>query len=108
MGYRTEAGRALNILKQIQSESRRDRDLRGDRGRHEKSMQDFAKRVSKAKTVEEALALTRAAYQPTLWDQWREYWINGLLSGPWTHLVNITSNALYTALESGSRSACRW
>ncbi len=43
--------------------------------------------------------LAKAVDTPSLWDQFQEYWINGLLSGPPTHLVNISSNALRAGID---------
>lgn len=106
MGYRTEAGRALNILRKIQADfadAQAIFEALGDG--NEAAMRDFAKRVKKAGSVADALALTMASYKPNFLDQFREYWINGLLSGPWTHVVNTLSNTAYTALEAGTELA---
>lgn len=106
MGYRTEAGRALQVLQKMQADFRDATAIFEALGSGtEQAMRDFAQRIAKAPTVEAALSLTRAAYRPTLWDQFYEYWINGLLSGPWTHLVNLSSNALFNALEAGTELA---
>lgn len=103
MGYRTEAGRSLQILQKMQADFRDATAIFEALGSGtEQAMREFAQRIAKAPTVEAALALTRAVYRPTLWDQFYEYWINGLLSGPWTHAVNLTSNALFNALELGT------
>lgn len=103
MGYRTEAGRALQVLQKMQADFRDATAIFDALGNGtEQAMRDFAQRIAKAPTVEAALSLTRAAYRPSLWDQFYEYWINGLLSGPWTHLVNLSSNALFNALEAGT------
>lgn len=45
------------------------------------------------KTPEEFIAAAKVLAQPTKWDMFIEYWINGLLSGPATHATNILSNA---------------
>ncbi len=106
MGYRTEAGRALNILKQVQSDfadAQKIFEALGDG--HVGAMQDFARQVKDAGSVAEVLEITRASYKPTLLDQFREYWINALLSGPWTHVANTFSNTMFTALESAAELA---
>jgi hypothetical protein len=103
MGYRTEAGRALNILRKVQSDfsdAQAIFDALGDG--NENAMKDFARRVKGAGSVADVLELTRASYKPTALDQFREYWINGLLSGPWTHVVNMTSNTAFQMLDAAT------
>lgn len=34
-------------------------------------------------------------FNPTWFDKGYEFWLNNVLSGPWTHTVNVTSNALF-------------
>ena len=41
----------------------------------------------------------KALYSPDILDMVQEYWINSLLSGPATHLVNISSNSLTALLR---------
>jgi hypothetical protein len=103
MGYRTEAGRALNILRKVQSDfadASAIFDALGDG--NENAMKDFARRVKNAGSVADVLELTRASYKPTALDQFREYWINSLLSGPWTHVVNVTSNTAFQMLDAAT------
>lgn len=38
-------------------------------------------------------------FNPTWFDKGYEYWINTILSGPWTHTVNVTSNTMFTAMK---------
>jgi hypothetical protein len=103
MGYRTEAGRALNILrKQAQLNKTALQLMEELGGGSEQHLDDFIKRVNQAGTVDQVLGVTRAEYRATWWDKWYEYWINGLLSGPTTHSVNITSNGLYRVLEEAA------
>jgi len=43
-------------------------------------------------------------FNPTWIDKGYEFWLNNILSGPWTHTVNITSNTLFATtkpLEKG-------
>jgi hypothetical protein len=49
--------------------------------------------------------ILRAADTPKLWDYFQEYWINGLLSGVPTHMVNITSNAFRGAIDVAEKRA---
>lgn len=44
------------------------------------------------KTQEEIVHAAKALGNPTKWDMFVEYWINGLLSSPQTHATNILSN----------------
>jgi hypothetical protein len=43
--------------------------------------------------------ITKAFDTPTLWEYFQEYWINGLLSGFPTHVVNVTSNQTMLGLD---------
>lgn len=38
-------------------------------------------------------------FNPTWLDKGYEFWINSILSGPWTHTVNITSNTLFVGMK---------
>ena len=106
MGYQTEAGRALNILRKISGELKNADDILAAMGDGaEGTLKDFAKRVRDAGSIDQVVGLTRAAYTPTWWDRFYEYWINGLLSGPTTHSVNMVSNAVFQALESAAEFA---
>lgn len=49
--------------------------------------------LSQMQTPEELIQAAKVLAQPTKWDMFIEYWINGLLSGPATHATNIMSNA---------------
>ena len=43
--------------------------------------------------------LIKALNTPSLWDKFMEYWVNGLLSGPPTQMVNLGSNALTGGID---------
>jgi len=60
------------------------------------NMRDIAKMLSSSdpKDVANMNQLANKLNDPTLSDKWLEAWINGLLSGPQTHVVNILSNIL--------------
>ena len=64
-----------------------------------KSMSDIAKMLSSMdpENVANVNRLANKLNDPTLSDKWLEAWINGLLSGPQTHVVNVLSNMLTTA-----------
>ena len=100
IGYQTEAGRALNILRKTAKDFKDAAVLfeaLGDGS--DRALTDFAERVGQATNPDQVLGVTRAAYTPTWWDKFYEYWINGLLSGPTTHAVNMVSNAMFQALD---------
>lgn len=48
--------------------------------------------LANMKTPDEFVAAAKTLADPTKWDMFVEYWINGLLSGPATHATNILSN----------------
>lgn len=105
MGYRSEAGRALNILrKNAVTFDKADQlwEAMGD-GSYE-SLLDFAKRVKDVGNVDQIIGLVRASYTPTMWDKFYEYWINGILSGLKTHGVNIVSNTMMNGLDFGAHA----
>lgn len=103
MGYRTEAGRSLNILRKQAANLRNAQqamDLLGEGSRE--NLLDFARHLDQAKTPDQVTGITIGVYTPTLWDKYLEFWINGLLSGPTTHAVNIFSNVVYRGMEEAS------
>ena len=52
----------------------------------------------------QAMATTiRQSYKANTWDMFLEAWINGLLSGPQTHMVNTGSNALFALWQIPER-----
>lgn len=52
----------------------------------------FIQILASIKTPQEMARLAQIAANPSKWDMFLEYWINGLLSGPQTHVVNALSN----------------
>jgi hypothetical protein len=99
-GYKTELGRGLAIIRKAKSRMQQaDQIFEALGDGTEQAIKDFA-RSAKGKNLTQLLDQTAASYQPTVQDQFREYWINSILSGPWTHVVNIASNNLFVALES--------
>ena len=100
LGYQTEAGRSLNILRKMSGELKNADDIMAALGDgSENALKDFVVRVQEADSLDQVIGVTRAAYTPTWWDKFYEYWINGILSGPTTHTVNMVSNALFSGLE---------
>lgn len=48
--------------------------------------------LSNMQSPDEFIAAAKVMAQPSKWDMFVEYWINGLLSSPATHVTNIVSN----------------
>lgn len=103
LGATAEAGRALSSLRIIAGPSRQHlqniRDLMSQfkEVTHGKEVEAFADMLSR---LEDPGALTQAveaARKPTLADKFIEVYVNGLLTNPKTHMVNLLSNTL-TAL----------
>lgn len=102
-GAAAEAGRALNIYNKVAKAGLGDR----------QAMQDAIKRLQDGATVEDVAAMVnsladdpsalnrfaRDAIKPSLKDKLLFVWINSLLSGPKTHIVNITSNLVTAAMD---------
>ncbi|MBU2177674.1 MAG: hypothetical protein KJ556_21490, partial [Gammaproteobacteria bacterium] len=106
-GMTAEAGRALqsfkiqakesagalkqidNVMKSLSAKTMRD-PLTGKQMRPE----DVADLLVSIDSVEGINTFTRQLRKATTFDMILEAWINGLLSGPTTHAVNMTSNAL--------------
>lgn len=99
-GVTAEAGRALNILKK-QRKATLDAEgienlLAGTRGRQGvQEMIDQLKHLNNTKQITKYLKKRAKA---TSGDMLVEAWINGLLSGPQTHLTNILSNTIVASL----------
>jgi hypothetical protein len=95
-GMTAEAGRALNAFRI---------DAAGQAGRQKaikemmktmdgKSTDEMAQMLATMDTPEQVGRFVKDAQKATSFDMLLEAWINGLLSGPQTHAVNSTSNAL--------------
>lgn len=101
-GATAEAGRALNALKMIAGPSTKQlremgEAIRGFHGRGGESLEDFAAKVAKLDTPEGLAGFARNARKANTGDKLMEIWINFLLSGPQTHMVNLTSNTIVAA-----------
>jgi len=101
VGVSGEAGRALNILRLAKDQASRAELIRQTIGsssdiRNQAQLIDALPLGSQASVVRETLA-------PTKMDKFMEIWINGLLSGPQTHVANTVSNAIVSALEDVER-----
>jgi len=96
-GMTAEAGRALNQFKiTVESEKARIKSLEEliDNQGGRVAIEDMAAMIRELDSPEKISKFTQDAYKATTSDMLLEGWINALLSGPQTHAVNITSNAL--------------
>lgn len=109
-GVTAEAGRALRAFRQSADQALANSDV--DR------LREILARTAKGNQIEDIAAalekidinnpaavnnFLRGLQKPELWDYVRELWINSVLSGPPTHMVNILSNAANTMLSPVER-----
>jgi len=64
----------------------------------DKSVRDVASKIANMDSTRRVSSFAREAYKPTFLDKVQEVWINGLLSSPSTHIVNVSSNTLVAGL----------
>jgi hypothetical protein len=102
-GAAAEAGRALNIYRKVAQASLGDT----------QAMQEAIRRLQAGASVDDVAEMVRSladdpaalnrfardAVKPTLKDKLLFVWINSLLSGPKTHIVNMTSNLVTAAMD---------
>ena len=68
------------------------------KGRLEDSMIDkLTAPDASAQTIADAVRVLR---KPSVWDMWYDIYVNGLLSGPMTQVVNVTSNQFMQVLDA--------
>jgi len=99
-GLTAEAGRALSAFRILaESPARNLKDLERviDAAGGRADIDAMAEKLALLDSTTQVTATVRQAEKATRWDVFLEAWINGLLSNPVTHAVNMTSNAL-TAL----------
>jgi len=71
------------------------------------SPERIAQLASSLKSQDELAVFAKGMVQPGLWDMFTEMWINGLLSGPKTHIVNIASNLTVIPIGIAERALSR-
>lgn len=111
LGARAEAGRALNAWK-IEAKGGVERarainQVMEAMGGSNTSV-EIARRVALLAEYGDPVAVAKAVergWGATSVDAIKEVWINGLLSSPKTHMVNITSNTLVAAQQIYERAA---
>lgn len=107
-GMTAEAGRALQAFRipaeggQLHQQQLSDMlSLSGG----QESAKAMAKMIQDSKNIKELNQSMRKTYGANLTDMFFEQWINGLLSGPTTHEVNMLSNAAVIIFASPERLA---
>jgi hypothetical protein len=96
MGARAEAGRALNVLRKQFANTKSLASVMEKLGGRDTMLQK-AKLIAAADNPEQIATGVTKLYRATKSDALMEAWINMLLSGPQTHVVNSVSNALVQA-----------
>lgn len=96
-GAIAEAGRALQALRILAGQTPRNiqeinQTLDALGGRH--SIDDIVERLTELETPAQKNKLIRDSQKAGIWDVFLEAWINALLTGPQTHVVNTVSNSL--------------
>jgi hypothetical protein len=105
-GMTAEAGRALQSFRVVAASSREQERLIKEALETtggEAVSRDMAAMLSELDSPEKIGRFVKDANKATTKDQLYEVWINGLLSSPTTHMVNILSNTIVAALTVGER-----
>lgn len=105
-GMAAEAGRALqqfNIAAKSAKEQERLIKEALETTGGESLSRNMAAMIAELKDVNQVGKVVKEANKATTFDKLYEVWINGLLSGPTTHTVNVISNVMTAALTVGER-----
>ena len=105
-GATAEAGRALSAARiTAKTEKQRTEALRQLIDTHggDDSLRDLAAKITSINDPAALQRFIRQSQKATFSDKALEVYINSLLSGPQTHAVNITSNALFGAYQIPER-----
>ena len=102
-GSTAELGRAMRALREVQG-SDKSRAVEMAIGQFTDitdpaAIDDFLRKVGTLNSPEAISKFVGESVKPGFGDKITEFWINGLLAGPTTHAVNVTSNALFSALS---------
>jgi hypothetical protein len=105
-GMTAEAGRALQSFRVVAASSREQERLIKEALQTtggEAVSRDMAAMLSELDDPAQIGRFVKDANKATTRDQLYEVWINGLLSSPTTHMVNILSNVMVVGLTVGER-----
>ena len=104
VGITAEAGRALRAFKEFTGPASGRNKFVADylkQGTGRDGIDQIAKAITEIDNDVTLGNFVRKTYKPTTFEKIQEAWINGLLSAPSTHLVNIISNIITTTLRPG-------
>ena len=107
-GITAEAGRALRAFRRMEGQEGAeaiDQIIQGATGRTLYQLKKEAKLVSGLDTPEKVSKFMHAATKPGYGDMVLEYWINGLISGPATHVTYTIGNTAFAAWRAGPETA---
>lgn len=107
MGVRGEAGRALQVFNNLQATTSRVEAM--NKVMDWEGGKDMLRaKIAALSELEEpgtGVRATREAMEVTRWDQFVEFWINSLVSGIPTHVVNTVSNTFQQVMQDMDRIA---
>ena len=110
-GMTAEAGRALSSFNiKASSDTERERMIKEalDLGGGENQTRQMAEMFSTLDDPAQINTMVDQVSKATKWDMVYEAWINGLLSGPATHAVNVVGNALTISWQVSERKVASW
>jgi len=101
VGITAEAGRALRAYREYIGPAEQKNKFIADflKTNTRDDIDELAKAITQIDSDEGLATFVKEAYKPTYKDMIQELWINGLLSAPPTHMVNIISNTITTGLR---------
>jgi hypothetical protein len=99
LGARAEAGRALNVLKSTARDAERVKQIQQVVDMYGKDPVKLAGLLGEIDNPAGALKFAKEATKATTWEKVVEAWKAGLLSGVYTHVANITGNAVFMAVR---------
>jgi hypothetical protein len=102
-GATAELGRAMRSLREVQG-SDRSRAVEMAIGQYTDitdpaAIDEFLRKIGTLNSPEAVSKFVGEATKPGFGDKISEFWINGLLAGPTTHAVNVTSNTLFSFMS---------
>ena len=105
MGVRGEAGRALQIFRKLRDSTTLAESIQHVLDKHggRRMVGEKIKALASLDPSQSGMRAVREVTEVKRWDQFMEWYINSLVSGIPTHVVNMTSNAMVSFLEDINR-----
>lgn len=103
VGHRAEWGRTGNVFQEFLQATKEEEGFTQflkDQGRTKEGLRKIADAVDQLDGGKAAKFLSDAN-KPTFWDKAMWYWVNALISGPFTHAKYIIANGAFGAYEAG-------